>query len=158
MTATPEVFAHNMETVERLTPVVRATAEYRRSLAVLRIARACAATGTLIKTSLMLGFGETPEEVRQTFAELREAGCTHLTLGQYLRPTPRHLPVMEYVSPERFASYEQLAYESGFSWVQAGPFVRSSYHAINAVTDKISVEFRVTSGEFANSQPATRNS
>ncbi len=134
MEARPEVFAHNLETVERLTPVVRATAEYRRSLAVLRYAHA-ASTGSLIKSSLMLGFGERVEEVQQAFDDLLEAGCTHLTLGQYLRPTPQYLPVLEYVSPERFAVLEQLAYRAGFAWVQAGPFVRSSYHAINAITN-----------------------
>jgi len=128
----PEVFAHNVETVERLTPAVRVQAQYRRSLDTLRLA-AAGAQGSLIKSSLMLGLGEQVEEVRRAFEDLLAAGCTHLTLGQYLRPTPAHLPVMEYLSPERFAMYEQLAYDTGFRWVKSGPFVRSSYHAIDGV-------------------------
>jgi len=115
---------------------VRATAEYDRSLTVLRLARS-RATGSLIKSSLMLGFGERVEEVQRAFDDLLAAGCTHLTLGQYVRPTPQYLPVLEYVSPERFAMYEQFAYRAGFAWVQAGPFVRSSYHAINAITNTL---------------------
>ncbi len=135
MATQPEVFAHNLETVERLSPLVRAQAEYRRSLQVLRMA--CGLSGgSLIKSSLMLGFGEQPAEVFQAFQELLESGCTHLTLGQYLRPTPAHLPVLEYLSPQRFAWYEAQAYAAGFRWVQAGPFVRSSYHAINALGDR----------------------
>lgn len=133
MAARPEVFAHNLETVERLTPLVRWQARYRRSLDVLRLARSCASAGALIKSSLMLGLGESAEEVRQAFTDLLEAGCTHLTLGQYLQPTPRHLPATEYLSPERFAALEQLAYGAGFRWVTAGPFVRSSYHAVDAL-------------------------
>jgi len=128
----PEVFAHNVETVERLSPIVRHGAAYHRSLDVLRLATSLSA-GSLIKSSLMLGLGEQPEELRQTFEELVEVGCTHLTLGQYLRPTPRHLPVIEYVSPERFHAFQQMAYDVGIRWVQAGPFVRSSYHAIEAL-------------------------
>ena len=91
------------------------------------------AKGTLIKSSVMLGLGENLDEVRQAFQDLIAVGCTHVTLGQYLRPTPAHLPVMEYLSPERFRVYEQLAYTMGFRWVMAGPFVRSSYHAIDAL-------------------------
>ena len=133
MTKHPEVFAHNVETIERLSPLVRPQASYRRSLDVLRMARTMA-TGTLIKSSLMFGLGEHVDEVRQTFEDLREVGCTHLTLGQYLRTTPAHLPVMEYLSPARFEFYAAMAYDAGLSWVQAGPFVRSSYHAINALS------------------------
>ena len=132
LSARPEVFAHNVETVERLTSVVRVQARYRRSLDVLRMA-AGMAQGSLIKSSLMLGLGETVEEVRRALDDLVEADCTHLTLGQYLRPTPDHLPVLEYLSPERFAFYETLAYQAGLRWVMSGPFVRSSYHAIDAV-------------------------
>lgn len=128
----PEVFAHNLETVERLSPLLRPQARYRRSLHVLRIASSTA-QGSLIKSSLMLGLGEREEEIRETFEDLLEAGCTHVTLGQYVRPTPAHLPVMEYLSPQRFSVYEQLAHQTGFQWVQAGPFVRSSYHAIDAI-------------------------
>ncbi len=132
MRAEPDVFAHNLETVERLTPAVRVQAQYRRSLSVLRIARSLAAS-TLIKSSLMLGLGERMEEVRAAYDDLLQAGCTHLTLGQYLRPTAAHVPVIEYLSPTRFSEYERLAYEAGFRWVLAGPFVRSSYHAIDAM-------------------------
>ena len=128
----PEVFAHNLETVERLSALVRPQARYRRSLEVLAVARAMA-QATIIKSSLMLGLGEQLDEVRQACEDLLAAGCTHLTLGQYLRPTSEHLPVMEYLSPERFESYRQLACDCGFEWVMAGSFVRSSYHAIDAI-------------------------
>lgn len=136
MAAHPEVFAHNIETIARLSELVRPQAEYRRSLDVLRQAStqaAACATTSLIKSSIMLGLGEREGELRQAFADLRGAGCTHLTLGQYLRPTPEHLPVMEYVSPARFAHFERQAYAAGFQWVKAGPFVRSSYHAVDAI-------------------------
>ena len=128
----PEVFAHNVETVERLSTLLRPQADYRRSLAVLRFA-ASLETGSLIKSSVMVGLGETQGELLQTFNDLRDAGVTHLTIGQYLRPDAAHLPVMECVSPQRFRLYEQLALECGFTWVKAGPFVHSSYHAIDAV-------------------------
>jgi lipoic acid synthetase len=128
----PAVFAHNVETVERLSPLVRPQAAYRRSLAVLR--RVAAMGQTVVKSSLMVGLGETPEEIRQTFEDLRAAGVTHVTIGQYLRPDAEHLPVMEYVSPARFQAYERSAREAGFVWVKAGPFVRSSYHAVEAMT------------------------
>lgn len=132
MARRPEVFAHNVETVERLSPVMRPQAGYRRSLTVLRLARSLA-DRQIIKSSVMVGVGEQEDELRTTFGELVEAGCTHLTIGQYLQPSSRHLPVREYVSPERFASYERMAYEAGLQWVLAGPFVRSSYHAIDAI-------------------------
>jgi len=128
----PDVFAHNIETIERLSALVRPQASYTRSLEVLRIAatrgRAC-----LVKSSVMVGLGETLEEIEQTLRDLTAAGATHLTIGQYLRPSDQQLPVMDYVSPQRFAQYRQLAHEAGFSWVKAGPFVRSSYHAIDAL-------------------------
>ena len=138
---TPEVFAHNVETVERLSDVLRPQAEYRRSLTVLGFA-AGLSTGGLIKSSLMVGLGETPEEVWGTCRELVAVGVTHLTIGQYLRPDAAHLPVMEYVSPDRFRMYEQLAYRAGFRWVKAGPFVRSSYHAIDALHSRDSSDFK----------------
>lgn len=128
----PDVFAHNVETVERLSHLLRPQADYRRSLETLRIATACA-TASLVKSSLMVGLGERPDELMRTFNDLRSAGITHVTIGQYLRPDADHLPVMEYISPERFRGYEALAYETGFSWVSAGPFVRSSYHAVEAL-------------------------
>lgn len=132
MSAKPEVFAHNIETIERLSGLVRPQADYNRSLDVLHQA-ATQRGASLVKSSIMLGLGEQEGELLQAFADLRAAGCTHLTLGQYLRPTPEHLPVMEYVSPERFARYERLAYTAGFAWVKSGPFVRSSYHAVDAI-------------------------
>ena len=134
MAARPEVFAHNVETIERLSPLVRPQAEYHRSLEVLRAARSMAGK-SLIKSSLMLGLGEQMDEVREAFDDLVAAGCTHMTLGQYIRPTPAHLPVMDYLSPSRFDAYRQLAYDAGFRWVTAGPFVRSSYHAFEALLD-----------------------
>ncbi len=129
----PEVFAHNVETIQRLSPLLRPQASYHRSLEVLQCAHDLG-TGALIKSSLMLGLGEQVEEVRRTVDELVEVGCTHLTLGQYMRPTPYDLPVLEQVSPQRFADYARWAYEAGMVWVKAGPFVRSSYHAIDALT------------------------
>ncbi len=128
----PEIFAHNVETIERLSPLLRPQASYHRSLAVLRYA-ADHAGASLVKSSVMVGLGETVSEVAQTLEALRGAAVTHLTIGQYLRPSPGHLPVMEYVSPRRFASYERLACAMGFRWVRSGPFVRSSYHAIDAL-------------------------
>lgn len=128
----PEVFAHNVETIERLSTLLRPQANYRRSLAVLRFT-AASGVGSLVKSSVMVGLGETEEELLQTFGELRASGVTHVTIGQYLRPDPDHLPVMEYVSPERFREYERLAYACGFTWVKAGPFVRSSYRAVDAM-------------------------
>jgi lipoic acid synthetase len=132
MGAKPEIFAHNIETIERLSELVRPQADYRRSLDVLHQV-ATQRGSTLVKSSIMLGLGEREDELLQAFADLRAAGCTHLTLGQYLRPTPEHLPVMEYLSPSRFAHYERLAYAAGFAWVKSGPFVRSSYHAVDAI-------------------------
>jgi len=128
----PEVFAHNVETVERLSEFVRPQASYRRSLEALGFA-ASRSTDSLIKSSVMVGLGETLEEITETFHDLAEAGVTHLTIGQYLRPDATHLPIMEYVSPERFVQYERQAYDAGFRWVKAGPFVRSSYHAVDAI-------------------------
>ncbi len=134
----PEVFAHNIETVERLSNLLRPQAAYHRSLDVLRQAAAYE-TGALIKSSVMVGLGETPEEMSRTVQELLAVGVTHLTIGQYLRPDPEHLPVMEYVSPERFRWYEQQALAAGFRWVKAGPFVRSSYHAVDALEHPVEV-------------------
>jgi len=132
----PEVFAHNVETIERLSPLVRPQAEYHRSLSVLRLA-ASLQTGCVIKSSLMVGLGETPDELMKTFRDLVEAGVTHLTIGQYLRPDANHLPVMEYLSPQRFQQYERMAYLAGAVWVKAGPFVRSSYHAVEAIRPSV---------------------
>lgn len=130
----PEVFAHNVETVERLSKVVRPQASYRRSLNVLRIASALN-TNCLVKSSVMVGLGEHADELKRTFEDLVRSGVTHLTIGQYLRPDAGHLPVLEYVSPGQFVSYEKMAREAGMRWVRSGPFVRSSYHAVDAVDE-----------------------
>lgn len=130
----PEVFAHNIETVERLSPVVRPQAEYTRTLKVLHYA-AQPGFKSLVKSSIMVGLGETEPEVKQTLRDLKTAGVTHLTIGQYLRPSPDYVPVVEYVSPQRFERYEKIAYDLGFHWVKSGPFVRSSYHAVDAITE-----------------------
>lgn len=122
----PEVVAHNMETVRRLTPVVRSRATYDCSLSVLaQIAEA----GLPAKTGLMLGLGETQEEILETMDDLRQVDCSILTLGQYLQPTRRHYPVQEYVHPDRFAELREIALDKGFRHVESGPLVRSSYHA-----------------------------
>jgi lipoyl synthase len=128
--AAPQVFNHNLETVRRLTPAVRHRATYDRSLRVLAQARGLAPAPALaIKSGLMLGLGERPEEVWQSMTDLRRAGCDILTLGQYLQPTPRHLPVVEYLPPDQFDAYRLHAVELGFRHVASGPKVRSSYHA-----------------------------
>ena len=126
--AAPEIFNHNMETVERLTPLVRSRAKYRTSLDVLRKAKE-RSPKVVTKSGVMLGLGETEAELRQTMDDLRAIGCQVLTLGQYLRPTPNHLPVVEFVTPERFDAYGEIGRAKGFSHVASGPLVRSSYHA-----------------------------
>lgn len=124
----PDVFNHNIETVERLTPLVRSRARYRTSLEVLRLSRELRPE-IITKSGMMLGLGEREEEIFQAMDDLRSVGCAVLTLGQYLRPTPSHLPVVEYVSPERFTLFAQIARSKGFEHVFSGPLVRSSYHA-----------------------------
>lgn len=127
--AGPDIYNHNIETVERLSPQVRPQAKYRRTLEVLQtVKRMNSAIYT--KSGLMLGLGETREEVIQTLRDLREAGVDAITIGQYLRPTMKHLPVQEYVHPEAFAEYERVGEEMGFLFVASGPFIRSSYNAI----------------------------
>jgi lipoic acid synthetase len=126
--AAPDIFNHNMETVERLTPLVRSRAKYRTSLDVLRQAKEIAPK-IVTKSGVMLGLGETEPEVFQTMDDLREIGCQVLTMGQYLRPSANHLPVVEFISPERFEAYGEIARAKGFEHVASGPLVRSSYHA-----------------------------
>jgi lipoyl synthase len=126
--ARADIFNHNIETVERLTPLVRSRAKYRLSLDVLRRMKTLAPE-SVTKSGLMLGLGETEPEVFQALDDLREQGVRLLTIGQYLRPSPQHLPVVAYVAPEQFAFYEQVAYAKGFEHVTSGPLVRSSYHA-----------------------------
>lgn len=126
--AGPEIYNHNLETVERLTPLVRSRAKYRTSLQVLRRAKQLSAK-TVTKSGIMLGLGETEPEIFQTMEDLREAGCQVLTMGQYLRPTPNHLPVVEFITPQQFDLYGEIARKKGFEHVASGPLVRSSYHA-----------------------------
>src|SRR5262249_53708164 len=124
-----DVLAHNVETVRRLTPSVRdPRAGYDQSLRVLRRLKELR-PDALTKSSLMLGPGETEDGLRTAFADLRRAGVQLLTLGQYLRPTLKHRPVVEYVTPQRFASLDRVARDAGFLHVASGPFVRSSYKA-----------------------------
>jgi lipoyl synthase len=129
--AGPDIYNHNMETVERLTPVVRSRAKYRTSLLVLRRAKELSSRGRGIvtKSGIMLGLGETEPEIFQTMDDLCEVGCQVLTMGQYLRPTPNHLPVVEFVTPQQFELYGKIARKKGFEHVASGPLVRSSYHA-----------------------------
>lgn len=126
--AAPHVFNHNLETVERLTPLVRSRAKYKLSLQVLKRAKQIRPE-TFTKSGIMLGLGETETEVFQAMDDLREHDVEVLTLGQYLRPTPQHLPVVEYLSPETFELYGDIARKKGFTHVSSGPLVRSSYHA-----------------------------
>jgi len=127
--ARPEIFNHNLETVRRLTPQVRSRAEYDRSLNVLRKVKERGRGGIYTKSGLMLGLGETGDELLEAMLNLREVQCDILTLGQYLQPSLCHLPVAEYVSPEKFDEYGVVAREMGFMHVASGPMVRSSYHA-----------------------------
>jgi lipoic acid synthetase len=129
LAAHPHVFNHNLETVRRLTPTVRSRATYDRSLSVLSKVRAKRVGTMHTKSGLMLGLGETEEELFNALADLRGVGCDLLTLGQYLQPTLRHLPVVEFVTPEKFAEYGARAREMGFVHVASMPMVRSSYHA-----------------------------
>jgi lipoic acid synthetase len=126
--AGPDIFNHNLETVERLTPLVRSRAKYRISLKVLARAKELMPE-VVTKSGLMLGLGEQEVEILQAMDDLREAGVDNLTLGQYLRPSPQHLPVVEYVRPEVFEQYKEIASRKGFGHVASGPLVRSSYHA-----------------------------
>jgi lipoyl synthase len=129
LTANPHIFNHNLETVRRLTPSVRHRATYDRSLAVLRKVKARRGNSIYTKSGVMLGLGETPEELFTAMEDLRAADCDILTLGQYLQPTLKHLPVAEFVSPEKFQEYGARARQMGFVHVASGPMVRSSYHA-----------------------------
>ncbi|EDM74291.1 lipoyl synthase [Plesiocystis pacifica SIR-1] len=126
LAANPDVFAHNLETVPRLSREVRVQARYDRSYAVLRHAREA---GALTKTGIMLGLGEELDEVREVITELGQLGLTILTLGQYLQPSKKHLPVARYVHPDEFAALAEFAREAGIAHIESGPLVRSSYHA-----------------------------
>jgi lipoic acid synthetase len=124
--AKPEVISHNLETVERLTPQVRSRARYSRSLQVIAQVAQSKVTS---KSGIMLGLGETSDEVLKTMDDLLAHGCEVLTLGQYLQPTLTHMPVEEYIHPDRFEYYRELALAKGFKAVESSPLVRSSYHA-----------------------------
>jgi lipoic acid synthetase len=129
LTANPHIFNHNLETVRRLTPAVRSRATYDRSLGILCKVKAKRGGSIYTKSGLMLGLGETEEEIFTAMRDLRAVNCDMLTLGQYLQPTLKHLPVVEFVRPEKFAEYKVRAGEMGFVHAASGPVVRSSYHA-----------------------------
>ena len=129
LAANPHIFNHNLETVRRLTPGVRHRATYDRSLAVLKKVKAKRADAIHTKSGIMLGLGEREEEVLQAMADLRASDCNILTLGQYLQPSLKHLPVIEFIPPAKFADYKAQAEALGFIHVASGPMVRSSYHA-----------------------------
>jgi len=129
LAAKPDIYNHNLETVRRLTPEVRHRATYDRSLSVLKKVKDKRGKSIFTKSGIMLGLGETENEVTVAMEDLRAAGCDILTLGQYLQPTLKHLPVVEFVSPEQFAALGRVAKLMGFVHVASGPMVRSSYHA-----------------------------
>ena len=124
--AAPEVVSHNMETVRRLTKKVRIQAKYERSLEVLRL---LGLGGMKTKSGIMLGLGETQDEIIQTMHDLRNVGVSIMTLGQYLQPTKKHLSVFEFITPDKFDEYRKIGLKLGFKHVESGPLVRSSYHA-----------------------------
>ncbi len=128
LNALPDVFNHNVETVGRLYPVVRPQADYIRSLNVLKNAKKIA-LNIKTKSGLMLGLGETFDEIAALFKDLKDAGCDFLTVGQYLRPTKKNLPVVEYIRPEIFEDLKEIAIDMGFKFVASGPLVRSSMNA-----------------------------
>jgi lipoic acid synthetase len=129
LAATPDIFNHNLETVRRLTPEVRSRATYDRSLSVLKKAKVFSGGRLHTKSGLMLGLGETEPEILEAMKDLRDSQCDILTLGQYLQPTLKHLPVKRFVHPSEFASLKSAAESMGFKHVASGPMVRSSYHA-----------------------------
>lgn len=125
--ARPNIISHNLETVRRLTPLVRSRAKYDISLKTIETV---SKSGTVrSKSGIMVGLGETEEEVLQTMDDLLAVGCKIMTIGQYLQPTRKHYPVAEYVTPEQFAKYREIGLKKGFRFVESGPLVRSSYHA-----------------------------
>jgi lipoic acid synthetase len=129
--AKPEVISHNLETIQRITPIIRSKAKYLLSLDVIQY---IAENGVRSKSGIMVGLGETEEEVYKTMDDLRQAGCEVLTIGQYLQPTKKHLIIKEFISPELFEKYRIAGLEKGFRYVESSPLVRSSYHAEKHVT------------------------
>jgi len=124
--AAPEVISHNIETVERLTPQIRSRAKYERSMKVLKF---LSDNGVTTKSGIMVGLGETFEEVIETLKDMHSNGVTIVTIGQYLQPTKKHLAVEEYITPEIFEKYKEEGFKIGFKFIESGPLVRSSYHA-----------------------------
>lgn len=124
--AQPDVISHNIETVRRLTPLIRTKAKYDRSLKVINY---ISDKGKTAKSGFMLGLGEKEEEIIETINDLYTAGCRILTIGQYLKPSPAHMDVVEYISPEKFDEYREIALDTGFDFVESNPLVRSSFHA-----------------------------
>lgn len=122
----PDIISHNIETVRRLTPLIRTKAKYETSLKVLKY---LSDNGVRTKSGLMVGLGETEAEVAETIEDLREAGCSILTVGQYLQPTMNHMEAVSFVTPEKFAEYRKLAFATGFEYVECHPLVRSSFHS-----------------------------
>ncbi|MCD6200385.1 MAG: lipoyl synthase [Bacteroidales bacterium] len=137
--AGPEVISHNVETVRRLTPEVRNKNIYDRSLKVLQY---ISSRGVITKSGIMLGLGETREEVLETMDDLLDAGCQVMTIGQYLQPSPRHYPVKEYVRPGTFSGYKTIGLDKGFQFVESSPLVRSSYHAEKHIHAVVTVNGR----------------
>lgn len=128
--AKPEVISHNLETVERLTPEIRSRAKYQTSLQVIK---QIADSGLVAKSGIMLGLGETEEEIIQTMDDLLAVGCKVMTIGQYLAPTKDHMTVIDYITPEKFEEYHKIGIDKGFQFVESSPLVRSSYKAENHV-------------------------
>ena len=122
----PDIISHNMETVRRISPLVRSVARYETSLNVIK---QISESGITAKSGIMVGLGETKDEVLETMDDLLEAGCEIITIGQYLQPTHRHYPVVEYITPQQFEEYKTIGENKGFRTVESGPLVRSSYHA-----------------------------
>lgn len=144
--ARPEIYNHNIETVARLQKIVRPQARYARSLRVLETVKELDST-IYTKSGIMLGLGETKDEVVKTLADLRAVGVDAVTIGQYLRPTMRHLPVHSFIPPEEFAEYEKVGQEMGFAFVASAPFVRSSYNAIEFSKKVMAERLKLAAGK-----------
>ncbi|MBE0661087.1 MAG: lipoyl synthase [Bacteroidales bacterium] len=140
----PNITAHNLETVRRLTPIVRSAANYDRSLQVIKW---IAESGLTAKSGIMLGLGETYEEIMETMGDLLKAGCKVLTIGQYLQPSIKHLPVEEYIHPDIFARYREEGLKRGFRVVESNPLVRSSYHAEHQLVEDPSSKSQVSNSK-----------
>jgi len=130
--SSPEIISHNLETVKRLTSAIRTKAKYETSLEVIRY---ISNSGITSKSGIMLGLGETENEVLETMNDLLDAGCKIMTIGQYLQPSKENIEVVEYISPEQFEKYRNIGVEKGFNYVESAPMVRSSYHAEKQVID-----------------------